>query len=420
MQRSIPQANFVNPAFRPTSKFIIGLPLISSTYISLEAPFAINNVFTNDGGNLLRIDTDAFLDELKNSNRINLRANSSLLFLGFNSKKSFISFSINSRLNAGFAFPGSVFETILAGKESNPDGSLNIGLDNLDLKASFFNEVAIGYNRSVTDKLIVGAKLKYLQGIASINIQDLNGSIGSSIDSVYIRTNPWSVQTSGFNYLSDNPDPSYFLFNNKNVGWAIDLGAQYMVTNNIKVTASILDLGGITWKEDTEIREFSSGSYTFDGFDFLEIVQDDGVLDESILDQEIDSIETVFKPELIEGESYKTALTGRFYLGGTYTLMDMHTFGVVFFSEVFKSRLIPAAALTYNIAIGEILDAGISAGYRNKSLGNVGLGLSAKLGPVQVYAVTANLESLLYPARARVVGIHGGLVLALGKISKFE
>jgi hypothetical protein len=95
--------------------------------------------------------------------------------------------------------------------------------------------------------------------------------------------------------------------------------------------------------------------------------------------------------------------------------MEMHTFGAIFYGKVFKSRLVPAMALTYNIALGEILDLGVSASYRNKTFGNFGVGLSVKGGPIQLYALGENFESLFYPSRARTVGIRGGLVLSLGK-----
>ena len=418
MQNSLPEANYLNPAFAPKSKFIIGLPLISSSYLSLEAPFAVNDVLSQNGDSL-QIDRDGILNSLNDDNRIDIGGNASLLFLGYNTKNSFINISFNSRLSGSFAFPGGVLETILKGPETGSDGSKRIELEEFDFRAVAFNEVALSVNRRINDKLTVGGKVKYLQGIAGINLEGLNGAITSNIDSINITMDAWALQTAGLEYLSDNPDPGYFLFKNKNIGWAIDLGGTYKVTDNLKVSASVLDIGSVTWKENTVSYEFDAVNYTFDGFDFLEIIKDDGSVDETILDAELDTLKNFFDPVKDSvGVEYKTPLTGKFYLGGTYTLLDMHTFGAVFYADVFQSKLSPAFALTYNIALGRILDAGLSASYRNKTFGNFGAALSVKAGPVQLYVLAENFESFFYPSRARTVGIRGGLVLAFGKASK--
>jgi len=414
MQKSIPQANYVNPAFSPKSKIIVGLPVISSTYISFQGPLALKDILTPGTGDSLKLDTDAILDALGTNNRLAIRGSSNLLFLGLNRKNSFMTLSFNSRVNGAFTFPGSALELIITGPDSDPTGSKAIKLEDFNLRASVFNELAFSYNREITDKLVVGGKVKYLQGIVNVNLDGLNGQITTNIDSINITSNPWSLQTSGLDTL-ENANTGYFLFKNKNVGFAFDFGAQYKINDNIKISASVLDLGSITWKDDVKSIDFGAADYTFDGFDFLDIVKDDGTVDDSILDQELDSLESTFDPTEVEGGQYKTPLTGRFYLGGTYELMDMHTFGAIFYGEFFKSRLTPAMALTYNIALGKILDLGVSASYRNKTFGNFGLGLSVKAGPVQLYALGENFESLFYPARVRTVGIRGGLVLALGK-----
>lgn len=414
MQKSIPQANYVNPAFSPKSKIIIGLPLISSTYIAVEGPIGLNDILSPGNGDSLKLDTDAILDALNTNNQVDIQGSASLLFLGLNLKNSFMTLSFNSRIDGGFSFPGSALELIITGPNSDQTGSKTIKLNDFDLKASAFNELAFSYNRELNDKLVVGGKVKYLQGLVNLNLDGLNGQITTNIDSINISSNPWSFQTSGLDTIG-NASSGYFLFQNKNVGFAFDFGAQYKINDNIKVSASVLDLGSITWKEDVKTYEFDAVDYTFDGFDFLEIVKDDGTVDDSILDQELDSLETALDPTELEGGQYKTPLTGKFYLGGTYSLMEMHTFGAIFYGKVFKSRLVPAMALTYNIALGEILDLGVSASYRNKTFGNFGVGLSVKGGPIQLYALGENFESLFYPSRARTVGIRGGLVLSLGK-----
>lgn len=412
MQNSLPQANFVNPAFRPDSKITIGLPIISSLYLSFDTPVSVDEVLVaGSSGDSLKFSTSAILESLNENNKIDLAGSASLLYLGFNMKKGFLSIGFNTRLNGAFAYPGDALALIIEG----PGDETIIKLEEFNLRASLFNEFAIGYNRDITNKLVVGVKVKYLQGIANIDLENFNGTISSNIDSIHISSNPWVLRTSGLDILSNNNDPGYFLFQNNNVGFAIDIGAQYAINDNLKVSASVLDLGSINWKEGTKQYEFDGVNYTFDGFDFLEIIKDDGDIDDSILDKELDSLKTIFDPEVIEGESYSTPLTGNFYLGATYTLLKMHTFGIVFNGVLFKSTLTPTLGLTYNLSIGKILDIGISASYRNNSFGNFGGGIAVKGGPVRVYFIGDNIESVFYPSRAKVVSLRAGLVLGFGK-----
>ena len=56
MYSSIPQSNQVNPVFMPKSKITIGLPLISSDYVSFSAPASFDDFFTKGAYDSLRID----------------------------------------------------------------------------------------------------------------------------------------------------------------------------------------------------------------------------------------------------------------------------------------------------------------------------------------------------------------------------
>ena len=114
------------------------------------------------------------------------------------------------------------------------------------------------------------------------------------------------------------------------------------------------------------------------------------------MEQELDSIGDLFDPTEVEGTVYSTPLVGKFYLGGTYSLMDMHYFGLIFAGEVFKSNLTPLVALTYNIKLGKILNVGLNTSWRNKEFGNFGAGLSARFGPIQIYGLADSFSALIF------------------------
>ena len=96
-------------------------------------------------------------------------------------------------------------------------------------------------------------------------------------------------------------------------------------------------------------------------------------------------------------------------------MLTIHTFGVIIYGKIFKSQLTPSVALTYNIELGKILNVGLNATFRNKTFNNFGVGLSAKLGPVQVYGLVDNFQSILLPEGARVISARVGLNFMFGK-----
>jgi len=417
MYSSIPQSNQVNPVFAPNAKVTIGLPLISSDYISINAPVSWDDFFMRDTDDSLVLNSNRLIEAFEGTDgKLDFQGNIGLLYFGLDTKVGFFTLNFNSRVDLGFTMPGNIIQFILRGSE-NPSEPSVLRIKETDLRASWFNELALGFRRQINDELAIGVKIKYLQGLANISVEGLNGQLVTSIDSIHISMDPWVFNTAGIDSLQ-NGSRDYFLFKNNNNGWGIDLGAEYKLTDNILLTASILDLGKITWRDDTKSYLFSEVNYTFEGVDLLDLLDDNegtGSDNEDLFQDELDSLKDLFNPEEVEGEVYSTPLTGKFYLGGNYTLMDMHTFGLVIYGQVFKSNLTPAVGLTYNIKVGKVLTAGVNATYRNESFNNFGLAVALRLGPANLYAGVDNFQSILVPNTARSISIRVGLNLMFGK-----
>ncbi len=62
MYSSIPQSNQVNPVFAPNAKLIIGLPLISSDYVSINAPVSWDDFFMRDADDSLILDSNRLIE----------------------------------------------------------------------------------------------------------------------------------------------------------------------------------------------------------------------------------------------------------------------------------------------------------------------------------------------------------------------
>lgn len=68
---------------------------------------------------------------------------------------------------------------------------------------------------------------------------------------------------------------------------AIDLGATYKLNDEWTFSASLLDLGFISWKNTT--KGTMSKDFTFDGFSEIS-VKDDGTNSENKLDNQVDQL----------------------------------------------------------------------------------------------------------------------------------
>jgi len=105
-------------------------------------------------------------------------------------------------------------------------------------------------------------------------------------------------------------------------------------------------------------------------------------------------------------------LQGKLYLQGEYHLNDKHTFGLLFYSDIFRGILDPTVSLSYNLQLG-IWNTVASVTYKRGTINNIGLGTSLDMGPMQLYAMVDNLTSLFSPENASRINIQFGLNVAI-------
>lgn len=411
MHRRIPQANLMNPAFfNETKKVVVGIPLLSSAYLGFQSPVSWDETFKQTPDDSLEIDPDGILAQIQESNRLDLDANIALLFVGVRVGKGVMTVGINTRVDGGLAIPGDLISFLLEGQGDDPSDVFTINLADTDFRYQVFNELYGGYNMRINPKLVVGGRIKLLSGLFNANLDNFGGSISVSIDSINIQSNAFTLQTAGF----DDPSPSYYTFGSGNRGLAFDFGATYEVMDNLYISASALDLGFINWKDNVKTYEFDEVNYTFEGVDFLELIEDDDNDNEdNLIDQELDSLKDLYDPTELS-DPYRNPLVPKFYLGGHYRLANIHQFGVLFYGDVFQSNLRGSFGFSYDLTLSKILSVGVNASYKNGKFDNIGTGLSLMFGPVQIYGAADRLNTVLNPEKAKLYSFRVGLNLAFG------
>ena len=414
MGSAIGQSVNLNPAFIPDHKLVIGLPVLSSSYISINTDgSAIDDLVKVSNGQIV-FDTAKLAENLKNINRFEIDGDVSLFFFGMKAGRNFFGVTANSRASADFNFPGDLLRLIILGNDDPRTRGKSINLENTYLKAQSFHELGLVYSRQVNRKLSVGGIFKFLRGINSIEFQGPRSQITASEDSISIISEAFDINTSG---IVTSRTGSNYISGGNNYGYSLNLGVNYLINERMSVSGSVNDLGFIQWKEDTRTYRFDEVNYSFDGFDIFDFVGTD--LNDEILTDETDSLKELFTPEKIDGESFRTILTARTYLGYNYQIHKKHSAGVIFYSDIVRGSIDPSIGLNYQLHLS-IFDLVANWSYRNERFDNLGLGLSLNLGPIQIYGFTENIASAIRPAGSRRVDARLGLNISIKEKKPFN
>lgn len=247
------QNSYLNPALYPQGRVFFGLPGLSGVHINLNSPLSYDQMITDQV-----VDGDKLVENTSEHNKIGVKVNLELLHLGFRLNSGLVfSLSARERVSADLTFGKSLAVFYRDGNYNSLDKSIPIGLG---VKGSHFRELALGVAVEKFEKLTVGARFKYLVGM-------FNAQTNSSLDlSLLTKSRAFETSvimknidfnSSGLDILqSKNTDSliSHVIFNG-NTGFAVDLGATYQLMPELKLSASILDLGGISWSENAQRQQ---------------------------------------------------------------------------------------------------------------------------------------------------------------------
>ena len=151
MNNRLPQSNQVNPSFFPDYKVTVGLPVLSTTFVTVNTgKLTFNNAFERGADDSLRFNPQRLASELDESNRIELNGNTMLFQLGIRAKKNYFSLSLNERVDGGIVYPRTLVEFLGTGTGDTPGRVF--AFEDLGLQAHWYHELAFGYGRQLGDR----------------------------------------------------------------------------------------------------------------------------------------------------------------------------------------------------------------------------------------------------------------------------
>ena len=333
----------MNPALAPERAYF-GFPVLGNLNMGLSSNVGVSTFLfkTPDGGLTTfmneSVSSKEFMGKLKNNNRINADINLNIFSAGFRAFGGFNTIDLGLRSNVRVNLPYGLFDFMKNGMSSD---ETRYTIDNLGISTTNYAELAFGHSHRINSQITVGGKVKLLFGLAdaqaNINRMELN-----------LTKDVWSVQADGELNAAvkglmmpskaeagkefDTPEDGEVLsfddidFDSPGLtgfGMAFDLGATYKVLDDLELSAALLDLGFIGWKNNINART-SGEKWSFEGFQNI-AVNPDGDDDPNDLENQFeemgDDLERLVnfrKKE--EGGSRSRALGATLNIGAQYTL----------------------------------------------------------------------------------------------------
>ena len=414
---NLPQQFRLNPAYQPEYKVFIGLPGLSGVSVNyLNSSFTVEDLlFKRDDS--VYMDVNKFYKSLHKRNYIAFNNANSILSIGVKAKSWYGTLDITQKNDFLFRYNKDLFTFLKYGNTDHP--SMDFG--KLGVNLNSYIEVALGLSKRVNSKLTVGGRLKYLAGIANAHMTDSELDVVTEKDGtmkIHSRQNiritaPVNIRNEqtglpfepnkpidwdDFDFNTDDIGVADFL-NTKNPGFAIDLGGEYQFNDKIKLFASLTDLGFIHWgNKDFQYNFYQDARFTWEGADISNSVNKDNVgyisIDSAftkLTDQLKDSLQLRSR-----GRAYTTMVSPKLYLGATYQLNRTFYVGGLFRASLVDKMFIPSLTASVNGRLMRNVSASVSYSITRGSYVNLGAGLTAKLGPFQLYLETDNLLACNY------------------------
>ena len=404
----IAQVNQVNSSALPKASFYIGLPVLSSIHLLYgNNAFSYRELHTLSNDDSVFIDFNNVINKMKSLNCLTMQFKTDLISFGFRSGRNYFNANISDRIHLYFRYPGSLFQFLVEGNGKYIGQTLDFKKLGFDL--THFREYAFGFSRSINDKLTIGLRLKLLDGME--NISSVNNGLTFTTDAIDYglhSTTGFTINTSSLSKWNNNGGYHIddFISGGQNHGFAGDISVLYKYNSKWEFNTSINDIGSIFWNNDVRNYSANANNYYFGGIDLKHFLSDST----NTIQNVIDSLKNTFvSTETVN--AYKTNLPTQIYLSSRYNLNSKSSVSALLHGTVFQKGLFPSFTLGYQLALGKNVDFGTSWSIINNRADHFGLGISAKAGCLQLYAVTDNILGVIDPLSGHYTQLHFGLNL---------
>lgn len=434
----IPQSMMLNPGSKVSQKKHFGIPFFSQIHFNGgSSGVNVYDIFQEGNGDI----NDRILQkifEMKNSDFFTATQQLELINFGWRAKNDiYFSGGIYEELDFIAYFPRDLAILAWEGNRDYLDYPFNLG--EISATGDLTTVYHFGANKQISDRLTVGARLKVYSSMISFRSVNNAGTFttrlgDASSENIYehtIQNADVSLETSGYAMLRELDGSSQVMSEifgralfGGNIGVGVDLGFTYDINEAWTLSGSALDVGAIFHTKDVETYR-AHGTYTLDGINLLFPPLSDGESTFPYYDELEDDIErevnidtlntayTQFRPMKFNASiSYGF---GRFNGSGACDCLNpgggkLHkqNVGLQFYSIFRPKGPQMAGTLFYLRRFTDFLSAKATYTVDSYSFSNVGLGVSADIGKVNIYVAADNLLRYGNLAKAKSVSLQLG------------
>ncbi len=417
----------MNPALRPQYGYINvpGIGGLGLTYFSNS--LSADKLFFNTDKGLVTfldssVDADKFLSGLAENNTINLDANVSILGAGFYAGKNFWRINIGANVNANSNIPKSLFEFVKVG---NGLEGKSFKIDNLNLYSTAYVDVALGYSREINKKWTVGGAVKFLIGAANaesyfdymnIDAFDDKWKISSSgVMNVNMQgMTPKLKNANGKDYISGF---DFGGFGIAGYGVAFDMGFTYRPIPDLVVSASLTDLGFISWSKNSNTYALAKGEFVFDGFD-IPITDGDNPIEDQTTSLK-DDLLNIFHFEPTAPKSNLKMVTATYSVAAEYSVLNNKIgFGALYTGRFAPTKYENELTIMTTFRPKHWFSASLSYSFLHSYFKTFGFALNFSPSWINFYVGTdymfTHVSPQFIPIKQRAVNVHFGMSVPIG------
>lgn len=404
----LPQTLLLNPGEKVTQKWHTGIPLFSGfSFFASSSEATIYDVFADDG-TTINDKVSKLIYDLKSNDFASLNQQMELFNVGIRLKnnKDFLSAGFYQEFDAIGYYPK---DLAILFYEGNSNLNKQYSLQHVNFKAELLGVLHAGISRKIEEDLQIGVRLKLYSGVMNIQSRQNKGIFYTRLGTLnqyehILAGVDGKVHTSGI-FLPNGTevDQSYFqkkfLFGGS-LGLGFDVGFTYHPQKQWTVSGSILDVGFINNSKDN--RTFSAqGNYSFQGIEpnfdlanptnYWEDLEDDFEASvnyqkttESYISWRSAKVNALLKYEF--GEDRFTDCLDTETESGYFNAVGGHVF------TIFRPKAPQVAATVfYERKFTNGLRAKVTYTADSYSFSNIGIGISARIGVFNMYAMADHL-----------------------------
>jgi len=426
----VPKAIMANPAYNLETKWHVGIPILNNSIDLGSSGISMYDLFGNNSipieekfrNSLFQMtDKDAFLINEKTeilSGGIALR------------NDRYLSFGVYQEFDFYSTFPKSIAELFYEGTSQL---NKHYSIEGYGMQLDVLGVYHVGIQQKVSSNLRLGSRLKLYSGAFNIKTSNNKGYIFTDLgsDNLYlhgISTVDSSIQSSGLVAEDESiltPGKAIqrvFLSGNKGLGF--DFGMIYKVSDNLKISASLTDLGLIYNYNDVTNFEVL-GSYQTEGIsmefdpdqpiDYWQNLEDE--LNESVDYKKTTSKYISWRPtQLTTAFSYsfgEKRLAACNYYGKPSSSMNSSGMGGLLRVQKRPESFLYGASVYYERNFNNILEARVSYTADKFSYTNLGVSASLQLWRVNLFAGVNDIFGLIDLGKANSASAQFGINVLL-------